>query len=140
MVTQTTSFAIAMVDPVLGKYFEGFNNEDYERVAALFDAEGVLSPPFEEGILGPEAIQNYLAAEAKGMRATPLRADAVELEDGKRQVVVKGRVKALVFMVNVQWTFILSQENNILDAHIKLLASLQELMDINRSGQAKAGD
>ncbi len=132
MVTQTASFAIATVEPVLGQYFEGFNAGEYERVASLFDAEGVLSPPFEVGILGPAAIRNYLATEAKGMRAFPLDAEVAELEDDQRQIIVKGRVKAMGFMVNVQWTFILSQKDAILNAHIKLLASLQELMQINQ--------
>jgi hypothetical protein len=138
MVIQTETFAIATVDPVLDQYFQGFNAEDYDTVAFLFDAEGVLRPPFEEGILGPEAIREYLVNEAKGMRATPLEAKVTALEGGQRQIVVKGRVKAMVFMVNVRWTFILNPDDAILDAHIKLLASLQELMQINQDKQPDA--
>lgn len=138
MVTQATPFAIAAINPVIGRYFEGFNSENYDSVASLFDSEGILRPPFEEGILGPEAIKNYLADEAKGMRATPLEAEVVVQENGQRRVTVKGRVKALVFVVNVQWTFVLSQSDTILDAHIKLLASLQELMHINQGQQSQA--
>jgi len=136
MVTQAATFQIAAVSPVLGQYFENFNRENYGAVASLFDAEGMLRPPFEEGIVGPEAIHQYLATEAKGMLATPLEAEAIALDDNRRQIVVKGRVKALVFLVNVQWTFVLSANNTILDAHIKLLASLQELMQINQGGNS----
>ena len=78
--------------------------------------------------------------EAKGMRATPMEAEVTSLDHGHRQVVVKGRVKALVFKVNVQWTFTLSDEEMILDAQIKLLASLQELMQINRGEKSQAKD
>jgi len=47
MVTQTESFAIATLEPTLDQYFRSFNSEDYEAVAYLFNAAGVLRPPFE---------------------------------------------------------------------------------------------
>jgi hypothetical protein len=131
MVTLSPPAAIAALSPALSHYFQGFNSEDYETVASLFAPEGVLRPPFEAGILGPEAIQTYLVAEAGGMRATPLEAKNTALGGGQRQVVVTGRVKALVFTVNVQWTFILDSDDAILEARIKLLASLQDLMQFN---------
>ena len=133
MVTQVEQWAIATVDPVIEQYFEDFNREDYAAVAALLNSDGVLRPPFEEGLIGPEAIQDYLMKEARGMRAIPLGTEVQALESGQRHIIITGRVKALVFIVNVQWTFIVNDDNTILDAHIKLLASLQELMQINRS-------
>jgi hypothetical protein len=139
MVTQTESFAIATIAPTLDAYFQGFNSENYDAVASLFHAEGVLRPPFEEGIVGPEAILAYLQREAKGMKATPLEAEVTSQEEGQRQVVVQGKVKALVFMVNVRWTFILNEDDAIMDAHIKLLASLQELMQMNQGEKSQAG-
>jgi len=138
MVTQTESFAIATLEPTLDQYFRSFNSEDYEAVASLFNAAGVLRPPFEDGIVGPEAILAYLKQEAKGMRATPLDAEATPLEQGQRQVVVQGKVKALVFIVNVRWTFTLNDDDSIADVHIKLLASLQELMQMNQGEKSQA--
>jgi hypothetical protein len=140
MITQAAPFSVAAIHPALGQYFENFNSGNYDAVASLFDAEGVLRPPFEEGILGPEAIRSYLATEAKGMKATPLEAETMDLEDGCCRIVVKGRVKALVFLVNLQWTFTLNSADKIQDAHIKLLASLQELMKINQGDKPQDYD
>lgn len=137
MVTQTEPFTAVTVHPLVNQYFQEFNGENYHAVACLFASEGVLRPPFEEGLVGPDAIRTYLAAEAKGMRATPLETEIEPLDGGERQITVKGKVKALVFTVNVQWTFILSADNKILDAHIKLLASLQELLHLNPADQTE---
>jgi hypothetical protein len=137
MVTQAESLAIATTEPTVEQYFRDFNREAYDAVASLFHAEGVLRPPFEEGITGPDAICTYLKQEAKGMRATPLEVTTTALGKGHRQVVVQGKVKALVFMVNVRWTFVLNEDNLIVDAHIKLLASLQELMQINQGEKSE---
>ena len=52
--------------------------------------QGFSDPPLKRGIVGPEAILAYLKQEAKGMRATPLDAEATPLEQGQRQVVVQG--------------------------------------------------
>lgn len=136
MIPQTEQFTVDTLEPILGQYFQAFNCEDYDAVAALFHRDGILRPPFEESLVGAGAICTYLKNEAQGMRATPLESDVTCLENRQRQIIVKGRVKALVFIVNVQWTFLLSDDDTILDAHIKLLASLQELMQINRGDQA----
>ena len=122
----------AAVSAAVDRYFAGFNAEDYRAVAALFEADGVLLAPFEEPIVGPEAIYVYLQAEAVNMRAIPLEIEAAPKADGTRQVVVKGRVKTSLFTVNARWTFALSADDTLQSAEIKLLASLQELMQIDR--------
>jgi hypothetical protein len=131
---------LAAVSPSVDRYFTGFNAEDYRAVAALFEADGILLAPFEEPIVGPDAIYTYLQAEAINMRATPLAVEVapnpagpVPLETGTQQVVVKGRVKTLVFTVSVRWIFELTATNTIQSVEIKLLASLQELMQFDRA-------
>lgn len=130
---------LAAVSPSVDRYFTGFNAEDYRAVAALFEADGVLLAPFEEPIVGPDAIYTYLQAEAINMRATPLSVEVapspagpVPLETDTQQVVVKGRVKTPLFTVSVRWIFELTATNTIQSVEIKLLASLQELMQFDR--------
>jgi ketosteroid isomerase-like protein len=122
---------VADID-VVSNYFEAFNQEDYDSLVDLFADEGALNAPFEEPIVGHEKIRAYLQQEAAGMRATPKQFEENWLEDGTRQILVKGRVKAMVFTVNVGWTFLISNDGKILEATIKLLASMQDLMKINQ--------
>ena len=130
---------LAAVSPSVDRYFTGFNAEDYRAVAALFEADGVLLAPFEEPIVGPDAIYTYLQAEAINMRATPLAVEVAPnpagsspMETDTQQVVVKGHVKTLLFTVSVRWIFELTATNTIQSVEIKLLASLQELMQFDR--------
>ncbi|WP_035985625.1 ketosteroid isomerase family protein [Leptolyngbya sp. KIOST-1] len=123
---------LAAVSAAVERYFAGFNTEDYRAVATLFETDGALLAPFEEPIVGPEAIYIYLQAEALNMRATPVQVEATPHPDGGQQVVVKGRVKTLLFTVNVRWTFELTAADTVRSAEIKLLASLQELMQLDR--------
>lgn len=53
------------LDPTVAQYFDAFNQEDYAAVAALFEAQGILCPPFEAGLVGPSAIAQYLGDEAR---------------------------------------------------------------------------
>jgi hypothetical protein len=120
------------VNATVDRYFEQFNGQNFDEVAALFAEQGVLCPPFEAGIVGPEAIAQYLKAEATGMEAFPLDREVNATPTGGHQVVVKGRVKTPLFSVNVRWTFDLSASHTLERAEIKLLASLQELLQFNR--------
>lgn len=123
---------LAAISAAVDRYFAGFNAEDYRAVAAVFEADGVLLAPFEEPIVGPEAIYVYLQAEAANMRAIPVEVEATPGPDDTQQVVVKGRVKTSLFSVSVRWTFVLTPDDALQSAEIKLLASLQELMQIDR--------
>lgn len=117
--------------PAVDRYFAGFNAEDYRAVADLFEPDGRLLAPFEEPIVGREAIYAYLNTEAIAMRATPVEVEMTPNDDGTQQVVVKGRVKTQLFSVNVRWTFELAAAA-LRSAEIKLLASLQELVQLDR--------
>jgi ketosteroid isomerase-like protein len=132
MLAQSTPLAPATLEAVIDQYFEGFNQENYGEVAALFCDRGLLLPPFEAEIIGPQAIAHYLQQEAQGMRAIPLERQVELLDQGDHQVTVKGRVKTTLFTVNVQWLFLLDPTGAIQRAEIKLLASLQELLQFNR--------
>jgi hypothetical protein len=129
----TTEVTIeGLSDPVVLRYFETFNISDFQATAALFAEDGAMHPPFEEPIVGPEAIATYLEAEAKEMTLYPRQGIAETLEDGQTQIQVSGKVETRWFGVNVSWLFVLSQEQKILLATIKLLASPQELLSLKR--------
>lgn len=134
MATRTAEapLALSTVSSAVDGYFAGFNAEDYRAIAVLFEADGVLLAPFEEPIVGAEAIYTYLQAEAVSMRATPVEVETAINPDGTRRVVVKGHVKTLLFTVSVRWTFDLTVADTIQTAEIKLMASLQELMQLDR--------
>lgn len=119
-------------EPVVQGYFQTMNAGEYEATAALFAPTGVMHPPFEEPIEGPDAIATYLKAEAKGMQLFPREGIAETIEEDQIQVQVKGKVQTSLFGVNVAWIFILNPEQEILYAQIKLLASPQELLNLRR--------
>lgn len=116
----------------LEKYFSTFNAGEFEATSALFAEDGVLFPPFEDGILGPEAIATYLQAEASGMNLTPRLVTLLPL-DGEavfsgHKVEVKGSVKTPLFGVPVRWIFLVDEGDRIRSVGIQLLASLEELL------------
>ena len=121
-----------ITEPVLLRYFETLNAGDFEATAALFSPEGAMLAPFESPIVGRSAIANYLKDEAEGMKLLPREGIAEPLEDNQIQYKVSGKVQTPYFGVNVSWQFVLSQEQEILSARIKLLASPQELLGLQR--------
>lgn len=120
-----------MIEPVVLRYFETLNAGEFEATAALFDSEGSLKPPFEAAVVGPVAIATYLEQEAKGIKLLP-RQGAIELENGQRQAQVSGKVQTSLFTVNVVWTFVLNDLDQIVSARIKLLASPKELLNLRQ--------
>ncbi len=134
MVTHTAEAPLDLVTlpSVVDRYFTSFNAADYRAVADLFGGDGVMLAPFEAPIVGSEAIYTYLQAEAIAMQVTPISVEAIPRDNGLQQVVVKGRVKTLLFSVNVRWIFDLTAVDTLQSVEIKLLASLQELMQFDR--------
>ena len=114
-------------DPVLQNYFQSFNAGAFEQTASLFVTDGVLQAPFEEPIVGRSEIVRYLEREAHGMKAKPQFVQTTTNQEG-RKVVVKGRVKALIFNVNIAWTFQINHSDRIQAVEVELLASLQDLI------------
>lgn len=121
-----------MCNATLQRYFETINAGSFQETAALFADDGVLFPPFEDGIVGPSAIATYLETEAIGMQLEPRQAIEQLLEDGNTQYKVGGKVQTSLFGVNVAWLFIVNPANEIVSVRIKLLAALEELLTLKR--------
>jgi len=127
---QPTLPRIAGIDePLVQQYFATLNAEEFEGTVALFASDGVLFPPFEDGILGPEAIATYLRREARGMALHPRQGTSHPLDAETRQVEVTGYVKTPLFGINVRWIFVIT-DTAIQSVGVVLLASLQELLQL----------
>lgn len=119
-------------EPAIVHFFETLNAGNFSATAALFAPEGILYPPFEGAIVGTESIAAYLEAEAKGMQLEPRQGIAQTLETGETQVKVTGKAQTPLFGVNVNWLFVLDGRSHILSVNIKLIASPQELLNLQR--------
>ncbi|MDC0834171.1 nuclear transport factor 2 family protein [Geitlerinema sp. CS-897] len=129
----STTIAIEAIDePVVCRYFATLNTGDFENTAQLFAETGALHPPFEEAVVGPDAIALYLETEAEGIACFPKRGKIEPLDDGTRLVKVSGKVKMPLFGVNVGWTFHLDDASQVLSVKIKLVASPQELLNLKQ--------
>jgi SnoaL-like domain len=114
------------------QYFDTLNAGDFEASANLFATDGALNPPFEDSIVGREAIATYLKAEAQGMQLNPIEGVASELKDGRAKFQIQGKVQTPLFGVNVAWEFVLNSAKEIVSVEVKLLASLEELAKFRR--------
>lgn len=113
----------------LQRYFASFNQGQFQQTAQLFSMQGKLVPPFDSPIVGRAAIEAYLEQEAAGMVAEPLESQIEHIDSDRLCIVVKGKVKTLVFKVNVTWTFWLTS-TAIDEVHIRLLTSIEELVKL----------
>lgn len=119
-------------EPTIVSYFENLNAGDFLATAALFAPDGVMYAPFESGIVGAEAIANYLQQEATGMHAQPREGIAEAQADNLKKVQVSGKVQMPLFGVNVSWLFLLNSQQQIASVTVKLLASPQELLKMRQ--------
>lgn len=115
---------------VIDNYFATINQEDFEQTAALFAEDGKLLAPFEEPIIGRDAIALYLHKEANGMKLLPQKKMCELTANNVDQIKVTGKVKTSLFSVNVAWFLNFNSEQQITEAKIKLLASPQELLGL----------
>ncbi len=119
--------------PTILNYFEAFDAGDYEATSQQFAIDGTLHPPFESPIVGRDAIEHYLNAEAKGITSQPQQeAIGQILEDGCTEIQVTGRVKTPLFGVGVSWLFTLNDRQEIVLLKLKLIASPQELLKLRK--------
>ncbi|MBO0351612.1 nuclear transport factor 2 family protein [Phormidium pseudopriestleyi FRX01] len=114
------------------QYFDNLNQGEFEAASELFAEAGELRPPFEEAVVGPEAIAEYLEAEAKGMKLYPRPEFQEWVEGENRHLEIPGKVETAFFKVNVAWFFVLNPGTEILSVRVKLLASLKELVNLRR--------
>ena len=124
---------IEISTPSIINYFQTINQEKFSDTAALFADNGVLLAPFEQPITGRKAIALYLQQEASGMQLLPLRETVTTDDTEAQQIIIKGKVKTALFSVNVAWHFSLDRQQQITTVKIKLLASPQELLGLQRA-------
>lgn len=123
-----------ITEPKVLRYFETMNVGDFEATSALFAAAGSLKAPFESPFVGRDAIAAYLHKEAQLMTLQPRAGVAETLENEQIQVQVSGTVQTSWCGVNVSWVFVLNQQREITAATVKLLASPQELLNMQKRG------
>lgn len=130
--TAEASTIAGISEPTIVRYFETLNAGDFESTGQLFADDGALHPPFENAIVGPATITTYLQAEAKGFNLQPMQAMTQPAANGCTDVQVSGKVQTPLFTVNVSWLFVLTPDQKLRFAKIKLLASPQELLTLKR--------
>lgn len=133
-VTSSTPLLPNLDEPTVQRYFETLNAGSFDATSQLFAPQGTLYPPFEDGIVGPEAIATYLRKEAEGLVCFPKQAEVESDENGSRTVLVRGKVKMPYFGVNVTWTFVIDGTSHLKSATIRLVASPQELLNLRKFG------
>ncbi|MBC7972768.1 MAG: nuclear transport factor 2 family protein [Verrucomicrobia bacterium] len=131
---QTTAYPsltiVGVNEPVISRYFETLNEGAFQATSQLFAADGEMQPPFEQAVVGENAIAAYLQTEARGFNLQPRQGVVQLLDDGCTEVQVVGKVQTPLFSVNVSWLFALNSEKKLLLVRIKLLASSQELLGL----------
>lgn len=132
MISTSQTLIEDITEPVILNYFNYFNSGDFEAVVNLFATEGVLLPPFESPITGRDEILGYLNLEAKDLKLYPQAGTIEPTEDEHTKIKVLGHVKTPLLGVNVSWYFILTPNQEIAFAEIRLLASLQELLHLKK--------
>ncbi|PPS45343.1 nuclear transport factor 2 family protein [Chroococcidiopsis sp. TS-821] len=120
-----------ITEPTILRYFETLNAGDFDATATLFARDGTLKAPFESPIVGQAAIAAYLHKEAQNMILSPSQG-VIEPQEDAIKVQVAGKVQTSWCGVNVAWTFLLNQQREIVAATVKLLASPQDLLTMQR--------
>ncbi len=114
-------------------YFVKLNSGQFIATTNLFSEDGWLKPPFEKPIQGRAAIAQYLQQEAGGMKFYPEQGELLTHDDSHTQYQIRGKVETSWFTVNIAWLIQLNAAKEIVSVEIDLLASLNELLIINRS-------
>lgn len=115
---------------MIEQYFQALNAEEFQTAACLFAPNGVLYPPFHEGVVGREAIAHYLEEEAKGIKLFPVNYSTQPSELGSTEHTITGKVQTSMFHVNASWCISVNAGSEIQSVKVKLLASLVELMNL----------
>lgn len=131
MQTQTIEIE-GISHPTILQYFETLNAGEFEATSQLFALGGEMKPPFEDSIIGRDAITSYLRKEAPGLIAMPSAGIFQETEQNCTEFQVTGRVQMPMFGVNVTWFFTLDSNHQLIFTRIKLNASPQELVKLRR--------
>jgi hypothetical protein len=137
-VTLDNSLTIEGINqPTILQYFATLNAGKFAETAQLFSEEGVLYPPFEEEVIGQDAIASYLTTEAKGLNLYPKQGKVITNEENDSTIEIRGKVETPLFGVNVAWTFCITPQGEINSVEVKLLASPQELLGLQQKREEK---
>jgi hypothetical protein len=130
----TELFVEGVTDSAPLAYFEAMNRDDFDAAVALFEPNGALQPPFQEPIIGRDAIAAYMRSEAQGLNMMPTRGIVEYSTDGFKKLKITGKVQTPWFGVNVAmniaWRFALTPEGKIFFVAIDMLASPEELLNL----------
>ncbi len=130
-----------ITEPAVLNYFKAMNQDQFEAAIALFEPNGALQPPFQEPIVGREAILAYMNEEAQGLNMMPTQGLVQALEDGSKQIKITGKVQTPWFGVNVgmniAWRFVLNPQGQIFFVAIDMLASPEELVSLRPEKRIK---
>jgi ketosteroid isomerase-like protein len=129
-INDTNDYFVDEKKSMIERYFQALNTENFQAAANLFASDGVLYPPFHEGVVGREAIAHYLEEEAKGIKLFPINHSTQPSEIGTTEHVITGKVQTSLFYVNASWHILLNAGSEIQSVKVKLLASLVELMNL----------
>jgi hypothetical protein len=118
--------------PTILRYFATLNAGEFEATSQLFAIEGVMKPPFEDSIVGRDAILAYLQQEAPGLTALPEAGISRESDPDCTEFEIAGKVQMPMFGVNVTWYFSVDANDLLTLTRIKLNAAPQELLKLRR--------
>lgn len=114
-------------------YMENMNAFNFQEAVALFAEDGALQPPFQEPIVGQEAILAYMHEECDGLKLIPEQGISEPVE-GFTQIKVTGKVQTPwasdSVSINLAWRFLLNPQGKIFFVAIDVLASPQELLNM----------
>lgn len=135
MAERTPITAIPGVEnPVILEYMDNLNANDFDALVQLFASDGALQPPFQQPIVGQDALLRFFREDCQNLKLLPERGITEPDEDGYTRIKVTGKVQTPWFGqdvgMNVAWRFLLNPENKIFFVAIDLLASAKELLNL----------
>lgn len=119
-------------EPTIERYFTSLNDRDFRAAAELFTELGCLKPPFDRPIRGRAQIAEYLEKEAVGMIFMPERRELLVSDKLGDRYQIYGKVETKHFSLNLNWLMQIDPAKQLASVEIKLLASLPELLNIER--------
>jgi hypothetical protein len=129
--TKSVATIYGIDEPSIVEYFLRLNHGEFDAVADLFSIQGYIKPPFDKIIQGRETIASYLDKETKGMRFHPESEKKITGSNEYSQFEIQGKVETNFFVFNVEWLIQLSSTKEIISIEIKLLDSLNNLMNFS---------
>ena len=123
-------------NPTVLDYMNNLNANDFDKLIALFAADGALQPPFQKPIVGKDKVLQFFREECQNLKLIPEKGVEESADEGYTQIKVTGKVQTPWFGgnvgMNIAWRFLLNPENKVFFVAIDLLASPKELLNLVR--------